>query len=35
LKYLVGDFPCIPPQDQNLYFYFNDKDDVWFMFLLC
>ena len=31
LKCLVGDFPCIPPQDQNPYFYFNDKDDVWFM----
>ena len=35
LKYLVGDFPCIPPQDQNPYFYFNDEYDVWFMFFLC
>jgi len=35
LKCLVDDFPYIPPQDQDLYFYVNDGDDVWFMFLLC
>jgi len=35
LKCLVGDFPYIPPQYQNLYFYFNDEYDVWFMFFLC
>jgi len=34
LKCLVGDFPYIPLQDQDPYFYFNDEDDVWFMFLL-
>ena len=28
LKCLVGDFPYIPPQDQDPYFYFNDEDDV-------
>ena len=28
LKCLVGDFPYIPPQDQDPYFYFNDGDDV-------
>jgi len=32
LKCLVDDFPYIPPQDQDLYFYVNDGDDVWFMF---
>jgi len=35
LEYLVDDFPYIPPQDQDPYFYVNDGDDVWFMFLLC
>jgi hypothetical protein len=28
LKCLVGDFPYIPLQDQDPYFYFNDEDDV-------
>jgi hypothetical protein len=28
LECLVGDFPYIPPQDQDPYFYFNDGDDV-------
>jgi hypothetical protein len=28
LKCLYGDFPYIPPQDQDPYFYFNDGDDV-------
>jgi hypothetical protein len=28
LKCLVDDFPYIPPQDQDLYFYVNDEDDV-------
>jgi len=28
LKCLFCDFPYIPPQDQNPYFYFNDGDDV-------
>jgi hypothetical protein len=32
LKCLVGDFLYMPPQDQDPYFYFNDGDDVWFMF---
>jgi len=35
LKCLVDDFPYITPQDQDLYFYVNDGDDVWFMFFLC
>jgi len=34
LKYLVDDFFYITPQDQNLYLYVNDIDDVWFMFSL-
>jgi hypothetical protein len=28
LKYLVDDFPYIPPQDQDLYFYVNNGDDA-------
>jgi hypothetical protein len=28
LKYLVDDFFYITPQDQNLYLYVNDIDDV-------
>ena len=28
LKCLVDDFPYIPPQDQDPYFYVNDGDDV-------
>ena len=32
LECLVDDFPYIPPQDQDPYFYVNDGDDVWFMF---
>jgi len=32
LKCLVCDFLYIRPQDQDPYFYFNDGDDVWFMF---
>ena len=28
LECLVGDFPYIPLQDQDPYFYFNDEDDV-------
>jgi hypothetical protein len=28
LEYLVGDFPYIPPQNQNPYFYVNDGDDI-------
>jgi len=35
LKYLVDDFPYIPPQDQDLYFYVNNGDDAWFIFFLC
>jgi hypothetical protein len=35
LECLVDDFPYIPPQDQDHYFYVNDGDDVWFIFLLC
>jgi len=35
LECLVDDFLYIPPQDQDPYFYVNDGDDVWFMFLLC
>jgi len=35
LECLVDDFPYIPLQDQDPYFYVNDRDDVWFMFLLC
>jgi hypothetical protein len=34
LKCLVGDFLYIRPQDQDPYFYFNDGDDVWFMFFV-
>ena len=28
LECLVDDFPCIPPQDQDPYFYIDDEDDV-------
>jgi hypothetical protein len=28
LECLVDDFPYIPPQDQDPYFYVNDGDDV-------
>jgi len=28
LEYLVCDFPYIPPQDQNSYFYVNDGNDI-------
>ncbi|KAL3584093.1 hypothetical protein D5086_015154 [Populus alba] len=28
LKCLVDDYPYIPPQDQDPYFYVNDEDDV-------
>jgi len=35
LKCLVDDFPYIPLQDQDPYFYVNDGDNIWFMFLLC
>jgi len=35
LKCLVDDFPYIPPQNQDPYFYVNDGDDIWFVFLLC
>jgi hypothetical protein len=28
LKCLVDDFPYIPPQNQDPYFYVNDGDDI-------
>jgi len=34
LECLVDDFLYIPVEDQDLYFYFNDENDVWFMFFL-
>lgn len=28
LEYLVDDFPCISPQDQDFYFDVKDEDDI-------
>jgi len=28
LEYLVDDFPCISPQDQDSYFHVKDEDDI-------